>query len=236
MAWRLANSLDQYRTQINWSAPSRSKVSDGTIGDLAHQGTVSDHNPRLIPGLGPIPVVTAIDITNDPKNGLDFNRVAEALRLSRDTRIKYVIWNRRQFSSTVSPWVWRPYSGDNPHDKHGHLSVMSNTSADSMAHWSIGDEDDMDHSLDPMMNTLARRMDAVRGNVEKYTVDYGTGPVQETNVVAVKMNKNEAQLVTLTKMVTDLTALVQSMSTGTGLSVQQVEDAAFRGAQRAEQE
>ena len=72
-------------------APGRNKASDGTIGDAAHQATSSDHNPRLIRGLGATPVVTAADITHDPARGADMAAVTEELRVSQDSRIKYVI-------------------------------------------------------------------------------------------------------------------------------------------------
>ncbi len=33
----------------------------------------------------------------------------------------YVIWSRK-ITSEASGWVWRPYSGDNPHVTHLHVS------------------------------------------------------------------------------------------------------------------
>lgn len=46
MAWRLAGSLVTFRDQLNAAFPNRSKISDGFIGDAAHQaqGSASDHN------------------------------------------------------------------------------------------------------------------------------------------------------------------------------------------------
>ena len=115
--WILAKSLITLLTQVNVMAPRRSKASDGTIGDEAHATRASDHNPN---GRA---VVTALDITHDPKNGCNAGVIAEGLRASKNPRIKYVIWNRRIFSSTVSPWRWRAYDGANPHTKHVHISV-----------------------------------------------------------------------------------------------------------------
>jgi len=45
--WRVAESLSALRAQIDVAYPGRSKKSDGTIGDAGHQGTGSDHNPRI---------------------------------------------------------------------------------------------------------------------------------------------------------------------------------------------
>ncbi|RJF87981.1 hypothetical protein D3874_13910 [Oleomonas cavernae] len=137
MAWRVAKSLLQLREQINESAPDRSKASDGTIGDAAHASHQSDHNPWIQDG--GIGVVTAIDITNDPSGKCDAERIVQALVQSRDLRIKYIIWNRRIISASVQPWVWRDYSGKNPHTQHFHLSVVRDkTLFDSTnSKWSI---------------------------------------------------------------------------------------------------
>lgn len=115
--YRLHPFLVKLRDQINARWPKRSKASDGWVGDLAHKGRKSDHNPDEYG------FVNAIDITNDPAGGCDGGALAEALRLSRDPRIKYVIFNKRIFNSTVQPWIWRPYNGTNPHSKHVHISV-----------------------------------------------------------------------------------------------------------------
>ncbi|MBK7841684.1 MAG: hypothetical protein IPJ49_29170 [Candidatus Obscuribacter sp.] len=126
MTYRVAESLLTLRRQINLHAPNRKKASDGTIGDTAHQsqGSASDHNPWVNDGA--VGVVTAMDITNDPGNGCEAQQIVDKLVESRDSRIKYIIWNKRIINSTVSPWVWRSYAGSNPHDKHFHISVKSN--------------------------------------------------------------------------------------------------------------
>lgn len=127
MAWRLARSLEKLRTQINNAYPNRSKASDGTIGDTAHSSRKSDHNPNSAG------VVCAIDITHDPKNGVDAGRIAETIRLSRDPRIKYIISNGRISNPDISGGAWRKYSGANPHNHHFHLSVKDNY--DSIVPW-----------------------------------------------------------------------------------------------------
>lgn len=123
MAWRVAKSLETLRGQINKAAPSRSKESDGTIGDEAHASRSSDHNPWVKDGS--MGVVTALDITHDPAHGVDAGKLAEALRVSGDPRIKYIISNRRIANPSISGGAWRAYNGSNPHDKHFHLSVKS---------------------------------------------------------------------------------------------------------------
>lgn len=134
--WRLAHSLEKLRAQVNAARPNRSKSSDGSIGDAAHASRSSDHNPWISDGS--MGVVSAIDITHDPKGGFDSYAFAEWLRTKKDKRVKYVISNKRIFSSVSSPWSWRPYSGSNPHDHHVHCSVQSTKALyDSTADWDI---------------------------------------------------------------------------------------------------
>jgi Transglycosylase SLT domain len=120
--WRVAKSLDRLLEQVNRMAPNRKKSSDGSIGDASHQTRDSDHNPWVLDGT--TGVVTARDITHDPKNGCDAQMIADSIVASRDNRVKYIIWNRRICSSVVSPWKWRAYRGVNPHTKHMHVSVL----------------------------------------------------------------------------------------------------------------
>lgn len=121
MAWRLAKSLDRLRAQVNAKWPARDKSSDGTIGDEAHSARLSDHNPDRDG------VVKACDITHDPGGGCDAGILAGVLLASRDPRIKYIIWNRQicAGSDGPSPWVWRKYTGSNPHNHHVHISVKA---------------------------------------------------------------------------------------------------------------
>jgi hypothetical protein len=136
-AWRLAKCLELLRAQVNQLAPNRSRVSDmkrpttekvkgGSIGDLAHSQKSSDHNPNARG------IVCALDITHDPAHGCDAGVIAEALRVSQDSRIKYVIYASRIFSATVDRWRWRPYTGSNPHTAHVHISVY-----DEEADWKL---------------------------------------------------------------------------------------------------
>ncbi len=133
MSWRLARSLEKLRTQVNIKWPDRSKASDGSVGDLSHSARPSDHNP--VNG-----IVHAIDITHDPLHGFDSYAFADMLLKNRDTRIKYIISNRRIGSGDIGPvpWMWRPYTGANPHDHHCHISVKKDALFfDSVVEWKI---------------------------------------------------------------------------------------------------
>lgn len=126
MPWRLADSLEVLRDEVNERWPQRSRASDGTIGDAAHAstGSASDHNPWITDADG-IGVVRAFDITSE---GIDADWLAEHLRAlgaGEDPRLGdsgYVIWSGR-IASVRDGWVWRPYDGADPHTSHIHLSV-----------------------------------------------------------------------------------------------------------------
>lgn len=143
--WRAAKSLTKLRNQLDTAYPNRSKASDGFIGDASHcpnpDGTgSSDHCPNIQDG--DTRVVAAYDATHDPGNNCDMEAVVEAIRTSRDARIKYIIWNRRICNSskigTTEAWEWRSYSGSNPHTRHAHFSVLPEKAKyDSEAEWSI---------------------------------------------------------------------------------------------------
>lgn len=147
MAWRLAKSLTKLRDQANELAPRRSKSADGTIGDAAHAKRTSDHNPWVRDGKQG--VVTAIDLTHDPKGGFDAHAVAEHLRGQKDARIKYIISNRR-IASTTGNWAWRKYGGSNPHVSHMHVSVSANkTHYDSMKPWPMPGKKEAPATIEP---------------------------------------------------------------------------------------
>src|SRR5688572_27807045 len=117
MAWRLAKSLEVLRDEVDTVAPDRSKASDGTIGDEAHQGSPSDHNPNAQS------VVCAIDFTHDPGGGADMHAFADFLKKRNHRAVKYIIWNRRIWSKAKDGEGWRDYGGSNPHTAHMHVSV-----------------------------------------------------------------------------------------------------------------
>lgn len=131
MGWRVARSLLTLRAQLDAAYPDRSRASDGTIGDAAHQASVSDHNPD---GGG---VVRALDVTHDPAGGLDIGQLSDALIANRDPRISYVIANRL-ISGPEYGWQWADYYGDDPHTNHLHLSVVADGRADDTRPWQIG--------------------------------------------------------------------------------------------------
>lgn len=146
-SWRVAKSLDVLLQEVNASAPNRSKISDGSIGDAAHASRTSDHNPWLI--FGGQGIVRARDFTHDPDGGLDCNDLAEALAaltaVGGHPALRsgaYTIWRGRIFSFDRRHEGWRPYSGPNAHEKHLHQSVATDPAGfDSTLPWLITEED-----------------------------------------------------------------------------------------------
>lgn len=187
--WRIAKASEQLRSQINAAAPNRSKISDGTIGDLAHQATYSEHNPD---GNG---VVRAIDITHDPRNGVDGNKIVEAIRASNDPRVYYIIWNHRIWGPSISQ-AWRPYNGVNPHDHHFHISMVSDPKLyDDTRPWALGDmQPDATVPKPPVVKALLKRGssgDSVKDLQRRLnvTVDGDFGPQTEAAVKAFQTSR-----------------------------------------------
>lgn len=122
--WHLAPSLAALFAEVNARWPNRDHASDGSIGNAAHQATVSDHNPDWSAG----GVVRAIDVDKD---GIDVQQLLDAT--VRDQRVAYVIWNKRIASATDdgAPWDWEPYNGTNDHTHHIHISIKHTHQAET---------------------------------------------------------------------------------------------------------
>jgi hypothetical protein len=97
--------------------PKRKKASDGLLPSAAHltQSPNSDHNTGY-----------AVDLTHDPKNGIDCFEIYEKLQL--DSRVKYLIFTGKIWS--VKNGESR-YTGSNPHNKHLHISIKDDCGNDT---------------------------------------------------------------------------------------------------------
>ena len=90
-------------------APKRKKASDGLLPSAAHlkANPDSDHNTGH-----------AVDLTHDPKNGIDCKEIFEYLK--KDKRVKYLIFNGRIW---IRGGIEKKYTGSNPHRTHLHVSI-----------------------------------------------------------------------------------------------------------------
>jgi hypothetical protein len=100
--------------------PLRKKASDGLLPSAAHQvqNPKSDHNTGL-----------AVDLTHDPKNGIDCVEIFE--KLKEDKRVEYLIFNGKIWSKARAKEGNRKYTGSNPHTKHLHISIKPEMATDT---------------------------------------------------------------------------------------------------------
>ena len=100
--------------------PMRKKASDGLLPSAAHmkQSPNSDHNTGL-----------AVDLTHDPKNGIDCVEIFE--KLKEDKRVSYLIFQGQIWSKQKAKQGNRKYTGTNPHNKHLHISIESTMGTDT---------------------------------------------------------------------------------------------------------
>jgi hypothetical protein len=143
----LVPCLIRLRTEFGFIAPTRSRVSDGWIGDTAHQHSVSDHNPDET---GSVPIrdadsvneVHAVDVDSDLNtDGLSMEMVVQHLlarcRSGAERRLRYIIYNRRIWEAS-NDWRQRTYGGLSPHVEHAHFSASYDTAREaSMASWQL---------------------------------------------------------------------------------------------------
>jgi hypothetical protein len=115
------------RNQVNKRWPKRDKRSDGWIGDKAHAGRQSDHNPDAR-GL-----VHALDIDADldPKDPGAAQRLANqivayaASGIPGANRIKYVVFNDQIASGTYANSMWKWRGSGYGHLRHIHVSFSN---------------------------------------------------------------------------------------------------------------
>lgn len=137
-------------------APARSRGSDGTIGDQAHEDRVSDHNIDDGPDQGAtpyedadgVPEIHAADVTATlNRAGWTMSRATEIIvtrhREGDDDRLQNVIYNAR-IASRSWGWTWRAYSGSNAHTKHAHFSLRYTDAAERDTRpWGLLEADDV---------------------------------------------------------------------------------------------
>lgn len=154
-SWILVPCLVTLRSEFNALSPGRDKASDGSIGDLAHTQTSSDHNPDET-GNTPtedadsINEVHAIDVDRDlRRSGWTMSKAVEIIvvrhRQGRDDRLQNVIYNRRIWSRSWG-WTARSYTGANAHTQHAHFSARYTTAQERDTRpWGLleAEDDDM---------------------------------------------------------------------------------------------
>ena len=217
MAWRLAKSLEKLRSEIN---TKHKGTTFWTIGDSAHRGTWSDHNPNAAG------VVCAADVLGD--KGLNLTKFAETIRTSGHPAFKYVIFNRRIAFRGGS---WQPYYGDNPHTTHVHISVgngpdgRSTGPYDNQSSWKLWSDD-------------VSAKDVWRDYfIDKIDKGSGSSPrMRPESYLAWNHEYAKQNLAQGREMLANQTAMlevIKALSIGQGLDPEAITEAAFNGAKRA---
>ena len=162
--WRPAKALTKLQEQVNAEYPNRSRGYDGMIGDASHRARKSDHNPN------DAGAVLAFDITHDPRHGFDCNVIADRMRLNKDVRLRYLIFNKRIFGNAGfvednggKAWEWGRYSRAKtmPHDHHMHVSLVRVAKLyDDETAWDLGAV----NTKDPVATEIVERPLLKRGS------------------------------------------------------------------------
>lgn len=194
------------------------------IGDLAHQGSVSGHNPDDYTGVraemldaDTDPEVRALDFMIGPKFSIQdgWNLVNALVKGVDKHRVYYVIYRSTIWRRATG---FRPegYSGSN-HNDHVHFSGHVSDDANGAAWRSVLalGEDDMALRDDPDGLALIYRVDGIRRNINPivYTKPNGT-VITEVNALALKLAE-------LDKALDEVKAALAAVPPG-GLSPEQV--------------
>ena len=132
--WRLAKSLIVLTSEIEYLFPDTT-VWD--IGDKAHQGSWSDHNPNVC-----CDVVCAVDIL--PDAGLNLAKFVKHIIANPHPNLRYVIFDELIYQRS-NGFKAKAYNGVNKHKRHAHVSVgdgpdgRSTSNYDNTATWDIDD-------------------------------------------------------------------------------------------------
>lgn len=226
--WFKVKWIDPLFDAFNRRFSSRTKGSDGTIGDEEHKKSKSGHNADDTTGSKPEredadtkPEVRAADVTSDLRdpNGVKMYDVVQAILAVPADRDRFIyiicdgwIWRK------ANNWVREEYDGDDKHFGHGHFSgdpAHDENGTPFLSIINLGG-DDMDKT-DTIGNTASggnknRTVEQILGDLENdRNVDYGEIKAGDARLPAA--NSPRAQALALPKQVADLTAQVAELKT-----------------------
>lgn len=146
--WYTSVGLNALMDEIEAAFPSPGPA-DGTVASKTHDSVSPSSDHRPYPYNASPAVVRAVDAGEYVEN--QASAIAEALRASRDSRIRYVIHEGQIFSSyatsTRKAWEWGEYGGASPHSDHIHVSLLAEGDTNGSP-WNLGLEGEEVATLD----------------------------------------------------------------------------------------
>lgn len=129
--WYLNPALTRFRAAVDVAWPNRDRASDGTIGNEAHQATVSDHNPD------PDGSVDAWDMDVD---GVPVEHLKTVFQ-SHESALYWI--HNDQIARRAGGWKREPYANyagpvRNRHERHVHWNTRQ-SHENSTAPWEVDD-------------------------------------------------------------------------------------------------
>lgn len=140
--WVVVPNLLEGRDQLDERFPNRERGAEGTIGDQAHQGSASSHNPDETgrPEFSDhdgVNEVRAADFDKDLNDagGVTMEQVVQLwltlLRSGQMWWVRYLIYKRRIWHRRDN-FVTHAYEGSDDHDSHVHVTSDFTNAADTV--------------------------------------------------------------------------------------------------------
>lgn len=139
--WFAVPALVEGRDQLNARFPNRDKGAEGFVGDLAHQGSASSHNPdesgnpeyRDHDGKDEVRAWDADKDLRDPNVTMEqvVQHLITGARAGVFWWIRYIIFNGRIWHRRDG-FVTRIYTGSNKHTDHAHINNDFTQAADTV--------------------------------------------------------------------------------------------------------
>lgn len=126
--WYLNAFLTSWRNAVNTKFQTRTKASDGTIGDTRHQAeSLSEHNPDRDGSVDAWDMDVNLLGSGNPTGSANELKEIERLIKAFERLPESQLWihNRTIANRDIGKWQRRHYSGVNPHDHHVHWQSRS---------------------------------------------------------------------------------------------------------------
>ncbi len=122
MGWYLNKFLTTWRAAVSKEYPSRSRKSDGTLGDARHAASVSEHNPDRDGSVDAWDMDVNLLGSSNAHGSAREDAAVEKLKREFQAQPGAQLWihNGVIANKDVGKWKRRRYYGANPHKQHVH--------------------------------------------------------------------------------------------------------------------